>query len=437
MAQNIFMALALMLLAPSCGFEVWIDRRCGRAAPAAASSPAGLFDREITPNTLQVAASLHISPDGKIINAQEALVGAAVSVSSSDAQQKALALVGSVEWIFIEASGQQMITAENIIAAAQGTGTRLAVRCSRASDVNGLAFALQVGVDALVIPAEALDGCDGDGGEAGEASEGGVALLEALQIAKAQRLEILGPAPPFASDASSAAADPRVELVEATITSITSGGVGDRVALDLTRLLHEGEGCLLGSSAKRLALVLGETAASGFVPPRPFRVNAGPVHQYVLLADGSTKYLSEVTAGDAVLAVRASDGAGRPCVVGRCKVEPRPMLKVTFCADGAAGGGRRGGGERRGGEAEAEAKEVVVEEEEEAICGQLFLQQAETVRLASVATPSDGAGPAEHAGLPVTEAEEAAAQQGVRILVRLAEHGTHVGRTIKAKVTER
>ena len=54
-------------------------------------------------------------------------------------------------------------------------------------------------------------------------------------------------------------------------------------------------GCLLGSSAKLLALVLAETAASGYVPPRPFRVNAGPVHQYVLMADGSTRYLSEVS----------------------------------------------------------------------------------------------------------------------------------------------
>ena len=26
--------------------------------------------------------------------------------------------------------------------------------------------------------------------------------------------------------------------------------------------------------------MLGETVASGFVPPRPFRVNAGPVHSY-------------------------------------------------------------------------------------------------------------------------------------------------------------
>jgi 3-dehydroquinate synthase II len=38
---------------------------------------------------------------------------------------------------------------------------------------------------------------------------------------------------------------------------------------------------LVGSSAKALCLVHGETLATPFVPARPFRVNAGPVHSYV------------------------------------------------------------------------------------------------------------------------------------------------------------
>ena len=86
--------------------------------------------------------------------------------------------------------------------------------------------------------------------------------------------------------------------------------------------------------------MLGETVASGFVPPRPFRVNAGPVHAYVLMADGSTKYLSECRAGDEVLIAR-SGGGGRAAVVGRCKVEPRPTLRVDFetsPADPSSGG---------------------------------------------------------------------------------------------------
>lgn len=156
------------------------------------------------------------------------------------------------------------------------------------------------------------------------------------------------------------------------------------------------EGCLVGSSSMALVLVLGESVASGYVPPRPFRVNAGPVHSYVLMADGSTKYLAEVRAGDEVAAVRP-DGGARAVTVGRCKVEPRPTLRVDFDFDGPAGG--------QG--------------------GQLFLQQAETVRLAGDAS----AAPA------WTAVTELAA--GGRVLVRTAASGTHVGRAISARVEER
>ncbi len=206
--------------------------------------------------------------------------------------------------------------------------------------------------------------------------------------------------------------------------------MGMQVCLDLTRLLEEGEGCLVGSSAKTLALVLGETAASGYVPPRPFRCNAGPVHAYIMLADRSTKYLSELRAGDCVLAVRSCDGRARACTIGRLKVEPRPMLKVSFAP--VAEQAEEGREEGRAG-------------------GQLFLQQAETVRLAaratsSLCTPSEGGmagddeggmagddegGMAGDADLPVTMAKA-----GDRILVRFTDFGTHVGRAIKAKVTE-
>ena len=93
--------------------------------------------------------------------------------------------------------------------------------------------------------------------------------------------------------------------------------------------MGQDEGALVGSAATELALVMGETVASGFVPPRPFRVNAGPVHAYVLMADGSTKYLSECRAGDEVR-IASTEGSGRAATVGRCKVEPRPTLRVDF-----------------------------------------------------------------------------------------------------------
>eukprot|EP00966_Prymnesium_polylepis_P010027 231554-Prymnesium_polylepis.1 len=56
-----------------------------------------------------------------------------------------------------------MITAENLLGAAEGTPTRIAVAVKKAADVGGLAFALERGCDALVVEAAAL----GAGGEAG------------------------------------------------------------------------------------------------------------------------------------------------------------------------------------------------------------------------------------------------------------------------------
>jgi len=46
--------------------------------------------------------------------------------------------------------------------------------------------------------------------------------------------------------------------------------------VDLASLLAPGEGLLVGSFARALALVHSECAASAYIASRPFRVNAGP-----------------------------------------------------------------------------------------------------------------------------------------------------------------
>ena len=144
---------------------------------------------------------------------------------------------------------------------------------------------------------------------------------------------------------------------ESTVTSveivaIEDGGFGDRACVDLTSNLEVGQGMLVGSTASALVLIHGETLDSEFVPPRPFRVNAGAVHAYVLMADGTTKYLSELQAGDSV-AVSTCEGVIGNAIVGRVKIESRPFLIVRFAHT------------------------------ESGISGQTFLQQAETVRLVS------------------------------------------------------
>ncbi|CAN0394175.1 unnamed protein product, partial [Ectocarpus fasciculatus] len=283
---------------------------------------------------------------------------------------------------------------------------------SEPSQVQGAAFALQIGVDALLL------GPDPD-------------LWEAAVGAREQR-GIDGPTtgllPESADHSSGGGAGGGLDVVALStgrVTRTREGGVGDRVCVDLIQSLKAGEGMLVGSSAKMLALVHAETFETGFVPARqdlPFRINAGPVHSYALLGDGSTKYLSELCAGDQArketengVLIANWKGESRKVAIGRLKVETRPMIMVEFQGEGGS-------------------------------TGQLFLQQAETVRLISPTQPDattekksgetelevDSSGSGEGwVPLSVTDVEG-----GEGLLLREISRGTHVGRAIDAVVTE-
>lgn len=123
-------------------------------------------------------------------------------------------------------------------------------------------------------------------------------------------------------------------LEPATLTAVQDGGMGDRVCLDTTSLLRDGEGLLVGSTARSFCLVHAETLPAEFLPPRPFRVNCGAVHMYLYAPEGKTRYLSELNAGSPVLAVHP-DGIHRVLTVGRAKIERRPHTLVKWTtADG-------------------------------------------------------------------------------------------------------
>jgi 3-dehydroquinate synthase II len=119
----------------------------------------------------------------------------------------------------------------------------------------------------------------------------------------------------------------KAELKVAKITKLKQVGMGDRVCVDTASLLNIGEGMLVGSQSNGLFLVHSETLETEYVASRPFRVNAGAVHAYVMAPDGKTRYLSEVKAGDEVLAVDAK-GNSRPVIIGRVKIEKRPLILV-------------------------------------------------------------------------------------------------------------
>jgi len=178
-------------------------------------------------------------------------------------------------------------------------------------------------------------------------------------------------------------------LVPAAILSVESAGVGERVCVDLIERLSPGEGMAIGSSSGSLCLVHAETIPSGYVPSRPFRVNAGAIHAYVLMSDGSTRYLSELQAGDEV-AVLSSDGSKRGAVIGRLKVERRPFIMLRFSTP--------------------------MNE------GQIMLQQAETVRLISAS------------GEPVSVTN---IEEGSEILILNEESMRHIGQAVSGEVAER
>lgn len=252
------------------------------------------------------------------------LVGAVVHIDGKQSQDQAKALIGSVNWLILSFESWSMIPLENLIAANEGTPTRIAAQLTTVAQIQGAAFALEQGVDAVVIADEA-------------------SMIESAMIAKAQRLE----------RGESSTAEPEgpstvINLESLNITSVEEGGIGERYCIDFTSLLNVGEGMLVGSNASSFMLVHGETIPSEFVPSRPFRVNAGSPQSYALMADGTTKYLAELQSGDSV-SIAGKDGRIRQAVIGRLKVEQRPLLLFRW----------------------------VNENDKE---GHMFLQQAETVR---------------------------------------------------------
>ncbi len=104
-------------------------------------------------------------------------------------------------------------------------------------------------------------------------------------------------------------------------------GMGDRVCIDTCTNMRPGEGMLIGNSSSAMFLVHSESIENPYVETRPFRVNAGAVHAYTLLPGGKTKYLSELKGGAESLIV-STNGQTQVAVVGRIKVERRPLMLV-------------------------------------------------------------------------------------------------------------
>ena len=124
-----------------------------------------------------------------------------------------------------------------------------------------------------------------------------------------------------------------LDLQWATVTDVERAGMADRVCVDTGSLMNHDEGMLVGSMSRGLFFVHAETAESPYVASRPFRVNAGAVHAYARTPDGGTTYLSELKSGDEIQVVDEA-GETREAVVGRVKIEKRPMFRIEAEIDG-------------------------------------------------------------------------------------------------------
>jgi 3-dehydroquinate synthase II len=122
-----------------------------------------------------------------------------------------------------------------------------------------------------------------------------------------------------------------VGLVPFTVTKIHPVGMGDRVCVDTCSMLEDGEGMLMGNTSSAMLLVHAETLENPYVAPRPFRVNAGAVHAYIMLPGGKTAYLSDLAIGGEVM-VTDVKGKAHSAIIGRTKIERRPLLLVDAVA---------------------------------------------------------------------------------------------------------
>lgn len=241
-------------------------------------------------------------------------IGKQITVKSNVDIDKILNLAKSgLDFVIVEAPNWKIIPLENIIAKLQKIDTEIFVTVKNINEAFKMFSILEKGVNGVILNTSSIEDVDN-------------ALINL--------------------DSS------KLELKEATIIDIQEVGDGERVCVDTISMLKKGESMLVGNSSDFLFLIHNESIGSSFTTPRPFRVNAGAVHCYTMSTDNTTKYLSELESGKEILIVD-DDGNVRKTIVGRSKVEKRPMIMIKARID-------KNDGNR---------------------CGGVIVQNAETIRL--------------------------------------------------------
>jgi 3-dehydroquinate synthase II len=223
-----------------------------------------------------------VAPDGDIKLGDEALE---LEIKSKEDELEALKLSKS-KVLLLKMADWTVIPIENLLAQTEG----LMIEVKNAEEARTAVQILEKGADGVVITSENLN--------------------EIKKAVKAVKEE-------YSS----------IDLSPIVINSVKPLGMGDRVCVDTCSNMSPGEGILAGNSSGAMFLVHAETAENPYVAPRPFRVNAGAVHAYTLTPGGKTRYLGELRSSEEALIVN-SEGAAKPAVIGRVKIEKRPLISV-------------------------------------------------------------------------------------------------------------
>lgn len=219
-------------------------------------------------------------------------------LSNADIDSVLMAAKSGLDFVIIDVRDWKIIPLENIIAKLHKIHTKVFAKARTPSEVRKMFSILEIGVDGVIFFASSIS-----------------AVRQAMLYLGARKFE----------------------LMSAKITNVQEVGNGERVCVDTASMLHRGEGMLIGNQSNFMFLVHNESVGSSFTSPRPFRVNAGAVHCYTIMSDGTTNYLSELESGSEIL-VMTKQGHARRATVGRSKIERRPMLMIKAkTADGSGG----------------------------------------------------------------------------------------------------
>ena len=201
------------------------------------------------------------------------------------------------EFVIVEAPDWKIIPLENIIAKLQKSKTKVFATAKSSEEVATLFAVLELGVDGVILSTDSVEEVD-------RASQ---------QLTTARFL-----------------------ITRAKIIEVKDVGTGERVCVDTASMMRLGEGMLVGSRSNFMLLVHNESVGSSFTSPRPFRVNAGAVYCYTIVPGGGTRYLSEIESGSEVWIVN-NEGIARSVVVGRSKIETRPLRLIRAEINGEKG----------------------------------------------------------------------------------------------------